>query len=128
MEFKYYNIHYNIDYKNNDEYRSQIQKLFIMEIDYHISDINDVLYDGTAIENGIAFVFNHTKDNILMQKLFEKSAEILMSDNLEMGLAILFSFDYLILFHKLLFIYFIEPTSFTETNPIYIELLNKIKR
>ena len=128
MEFNYYNIYHIIEYENNDEYRTQIQNLFNMDIEEQNPDINDVLYDDSAIENGIEFIFKHTKDNTLMQKLYGKSAEILMSENLEIGMTILFSYDYLMLFHKLLFIYFIVPTDFTETNPIYIELLNKIKR
>jgi len=128
MEFQHYNIHYLVNYNNNDEYRNQIQKVFYMEIDTVTSEPDEILYDDDAIRAGLQFILNNTKDNPHFIRLYEKAGELIMTNQSEMGLAVLFSYDFLSLFHKLLYVFFFEPNISIESNPIYVELLNKIKR
>jgi hypothetical protein len=128
MEFQHYNIHYSVDYNNNDEYRIQIQKVFNMDIDNLNKNDDEVLYDDVAIRAGLEFIFSKTKDNPHFITLYEKAGALLMTDNSEMGLAVLFSYDFLSLFHKLLYVFFFEPNTPIDSDSNYIELLNKIKR
>lgn len=128
MDFKYYNIQYHVDYSTTDEYRYQIQRIFFMDVENLVTETDEIAYDDEAIKSGLEFILNQTKDSPLFVRLYEKAAEIVLSDNLEMGLAILFSYDYLNMFHSVLYIYFFEPENFVDTNPTYIELFNKIKR
>lgn len=128
MNNDFYNINCSIEYSNNDEYREQIQSVFLMYIDDIKPETDEILYDGKAISNGMDFVYEKTNNHPLMIQLYQRSSEFLFTENLEIGLAVLFSYDYFQLFHKILVIFFTEPENLKETNTIYIELLNKIQR
>jgi hypothetical protein len=106
MEFQYYNIHYSVDYKNDDEYRTQIQKVFHMDVYNLNKDDDEILYDDAAIRAGLEFILSKTKDNPHFIRLYEKAGALLMTDDSEMGLAVLFSYDFLFLFHKILYVFF----------------------
>ena len=62
-------------------------------------------YDMTSISNGIEKMCEFLKKDINFKNLLNKSSSIVLSNELEIGLVILFSFDYLIYFHELLKIY-----------------------
>ena len=95
---EYYNIDYELTYDLNDNddinYQKDILNCFNIE-----------KYDMDSISNGIDKICNILKNDKNLKKLLENSSSVVLSNELEIGLVILFSFDYLIHFHKLLNIY-----------------------
>jgi hypothetical protein len=71
-------------------------------------------------------LFLLTKGNAWFQKLYDSAAEKMFSTNREIGQAVLFSYDYLPLFHKCLASFIKDPSTFDETNEFYVALSKKI--
>jgi hypothetical protein len=88
-------------YSNNEEYRQSLREFFQMS-----SNINDIpqcideesydelLYDTVAVKNGLDQIYKDTKDHIEFQKLYKKAAEAMLSEDLEIGLAICLCYDH----------------------------------
>jgi len=137
-----YPIHLKIDYSTNTEYRQCCRELFSMDptkIHQEINKYNETEldnetrdeeeYDMDAAINAMDFIFEKTKDHPVFQQLYEKAAGLLLSTNLDHGLPILFSFDYLALFHPILCGFFANNGAMpTELESQVLQLSNKISR
>jgi hypothetical protein len=128
-----YNYEYNVEYTNDDEYREHLQNVFMMNLSDFETETDEVLYDNDTMNQGLDYIFKSTKESALFKELYSQLSAQMLSENLEIGLVILFSYDYFNLFHKLLQLYLQKPDEFcmrpdNESTLIYNELLNKIKR
>ena len=127
-----YNIDHDVTYTDNFEYRESMRQVFSMaQIPAVVDDIDDesrdeLLYDDTSISAGLDYIFDATKDVPAFSELFLVGAGRMLSENREIGLAVVFSYDYFELFHLCLRDYFTDPSGFTAKNENYVKLWNKI--
>jgi len=135
-----YPIDCKIDYNNNKEFRSCLRKLFAMNAEKYDQKIrvldsieklddetrDEISYDEDASTIMLDYIFDQTKENKLFQKLYVTAALRMFSVDKSIGLAVLFSYDYLKTFHLCLVDYFSSPEKFVEENINYINLMKKI--
>ena len=101
----------NIQYSTDQEYRKCLRDVFQMDstqfpdvkdMDLDQVTADEMMYDEKAASRTMEHVFENTfqhKDFIL---LYEKAASFMFSIDTNIGLTILFGYDYLDLFHPLL--------------------------
>jgi len=137
-----------IQYSNNAEYREVLRTLFQMSkqpmdektkdeetkdnetkddesIDNETKDELD--YDETASSKFLNSVYEKTKNKKEFQKLFDLAAACMFSTDREIGLAVLFSYDYLALFYQVLELNTIDPSNISDSAP-YQKLLQGLSR
>jgi hypothetical protein len=108
-----------------EKYAEKIQVLNSIEnLDDETRD--EISYDEDASTIMLDYVFDQTKENKLFQKLYDTAALRMFSVDKSIGLAVLFSYDYLKTFHLCLVDYFSSPEKFDEENINYINLIKKI--
>ena len=131
-----YPIDIVVKYSNDKEYRNCLRKIFSMNTNYtwndsDITDLDDVsqdelLYDSDATTNFLDFIYDKTKNNTLLIELYTLAASVMISTDTNIGLAVLFSYDYFIYFHKCLCIFFDDNNyNNIETNDFFIYLKNR---
>lgn len=126
---------------STNEYRRFIRELFQMDltsveeenqgIQKHNNEPwdeetkDEMLYDGDGATNFMDFVEKETKTNSVFVGLYEKAAAKMFSTDLGIGLAVLFSYDYIHYFHKCLVDYFTNARTLEITNPNF-QALNEL--
>jgi hypothetical protein len=135
-----YNVNYNVEYTNNFEYRKCIREVFNMDtvsegkhpywskmdedIDEETKD--ELIYDSDAMFQGLDYIYGKTQHNPLFQELYEIAAAKMISIDPNIGLAVIFSYDYFSLFHLCLADFFKNPDSFTRENINFVNMRKKI--
>ena len=136
----YYPVDLKMEYLDTAGYRSCLRQLFKMnpnnyiintnnEYDIHSMDdesIDELSYDETAASGILDYIYEKTRDNILFQKLYQLSAGLMFSTDHEIGVSVLFSYDYLADFHKCLVAFLKDPNEFTIDTPYYSTLVKKL--
>ena len=131
-----YPIDIVVKYSNDKEYRNCLRKIFSMNTnstwnDSDITDLDEVsqdelLYDSDATNNFLDFIYDKTKNNTSLIELYILAASVMISTDTNIGLAVLFSYDYFIYFHKCLCIFFDDNNNNNiETNDFFIYLKNR---
>lgn len=138
-----YNISSPImQYYNDTEYRNCIRTLFKMNEEkmksqlnelYDISEIDPITIDEYMIdvplmENTMKQLFDLTKHNTLFKNLYDLAAAKMFSTNREIGQSILFSYDYVYLFHPCLCVFLESPSEFNEKMQYYKELVLSLQK
>jgi hypothetical protein len=134
-----YPRHLTISYSNDLEYRMTVRQIFQMNSDSYPeivhSDIDPISrdeleYDEKSADIAMQYVMNHTQNEALFAPIYEQAASFMFSTDANIGLAVLFSYDYLLLFHNCLRDYFTSITTnenaFTNQNKNYQLLYNKL--
>lgn len=127
----------NVEYSNNMEYRSVLRQIFYMSCDldklkeenpdYDDETLDEELYDSKHVNRALDFIYEHTKTNPIFTELYEKAAARMISTDLTIGLAVLFSYDHLKLFHECLVAYFSnDPPNIEENDKRIHKLLYSI--
>jgi hypothetical protein len=121
-----------IEYNDNFTYRNTVRSLFGMnsnktDIENQYSSIdNETLdeldYDDDLMTKIMNDLFVITKDNVLFQSLYDLAAAKLFSVDRQLGQGILFSYDYLYLFHACMCVFLCAPDEFTDMCIYYIDL------
>jgi hypothetical protein len=121
------NYGFEIDpiYTNDAEYRKCIRDLFRMknvDVEGDIDDISrdEMDYDEDSINPIMAQLFELTKNNVHFQELYDLAAAKLMSIDRETGQVVLFSFQYMWLYHKCL-------AAFYHNDPAFQSLILELK-
>ena len=96
------------------------------EIDDETLDEND--YDESAVSVFLDAVYEKTKNHPLFQTVYDSAAAKMLSQDREIGLAILLSYDYLWAFYPCYCEYIDNPETFSKTNDWYIHLLEGLER
>ena len=100
-----------ISYTNDIEYRKTIRQVFQMKSDSYPdivhSDIDEVSrdeleYDDMAASAAMEYVFDKTRRIPIFIAMYEQAASFMFSTDINIGMAVLFSYDYLLLFHNCL--------------------------
>ena len=87
-------------YTSNKEYRQIVRdfcKMNCPKIDMEDLDeetMDELLYDALASKKTMDFIYEKTKDHPLWQGMYDKSAAKFFSENREIGLSVLFCYDF----------------------------------
>jgi hypothetical protein len=123
-----------VEYNGDFEYRATLRNLFVMNSDKFPEITNpdidtvtrdEVEYDDETTSQFMDFVYSNTKTDPVFIELYTKAASFMFSEDPEIGLAVLFSYDYLTLFHPCLS-HFFKHHTLSRENPQYIGLYNKL--
>lgn len=133
-----YPLHLDIKYSNDKEYRQCIRQVFLMNVhlfpDTSKLDLDDVtqdemMYDSKSANDMMDFVYEHTNAKNEFINLYTRAASFMFSTDMNIGLAILFGYDYLDLFHPVLRLFFTNPSDTNITQSIeYIQLYDKLHK
>ena len=106
-----YDIEVIVQYNDNKSYRNCLRKVTNMNLDkLNIpwekmdSDLDEetkdeLLFDNEAISKTMDFIYEKTHNNILFKELYSIAASKMFSEDLQIGLAVLFSYDFFEKFH-----------------------------
>ena len=127
-----YNTDFIVHYTNNTEYRKQFRALFNMIAQNQDDDIDEETLDEQNYDNKqstiiLDHIYSITKDNTYFIQMYADAAALMMSADPEIGLAVLFSYDYFATFHQCLCDFIKTPMNMNDKNPFYISVKNKIK-
>jgi len=86
-----YRVDLTIQYEDDEQYRDCICKVFQM-----------AEYDDVQVSAGLESVFATTQSNHALMEIYVLAAGKMMSEDPEIGLVILLSYDYFATFHKCL--------------------------
>jgi hypothetical protein len=129
-----YNTDLSVIYNTNLEYRNCMRKMFQMEqqnlddleLDEETLDEQD--YDNANASKTLDYIYSITKSNALFKELYEYAAATMLSQNFEIGLAVLFSYDYFILFHPCLCTFILDSSKWTDTDESFIALKTRLTK
>lgn len=124
-----------LEYKNTKEYRQTIREIFKMkhleenydsDFDDETNDEND--YEYKKINQTMEQLYESTKENSLFQILYDLAAAKMISLDRTIGQSVLFSYDYLHLFHACLCVFIVSPNEWNENCEYYIQLKEKLEK
>ena len=130
-------------YSSDEEYRAFLRSLLNMDpaVFYETEDIkcdptdpkvsaetiDEYNYDQDAVKIYLDRVFQETKDRAEFKRLYSAAAALMFSVNPEIGLAVLFSYDYLAHFYNIYSAYLKNKAEFSEQDPFYKILITRIE-
>ena len=126
-----YNINQNVEYHDDFSYRENIRNVFGMNVcadldnDYDEVTRDELLYEDAAMSKGLDSIYEKTKDVADFKTIYKISAGFMLSTDPNIGLAVIFSYDYFALFHHCL-VDFLKTGAITKGNRE--NLMKKISR
>lgn len=111
-----------LSYDNDDEYREVVKQVFIM---HTISTETDEM-DEAVMTKALDYVWTNTRSVPLFIELYTLAAAQMMTEDATIGLAIMFSYDYLKDFYILFSNFISNPAECCETHPCYVALKTKL--
>jgi len=130
-----------VDYNDTNSFRNQIRKIFKMNMDICSQNVENIeqhneetldeesrdemLYDGESTVKMLEYIMNETIHVEEFRELYEKAAARMISTDVTIGEAILFSYDYFYYFHACLVEFFMGRFS-TDFEP-YKKLLELLR-
>lgn len=129
-----YNINIDVAYKDNETYRKCLRQVVNMDIsnlnipwDQMDDDLDEetkdeLLFDNVAMNTTMNYVYDKTKENEFFKEIYLLGASKMFSTDPNIGLAILFSYDFFDLFHLCLQDFFNDKLDTINYN----NLKNKI--
>lgn len=129
-------------YDSDQEYRAVLRNLIKMDPNkfYETEDIkcdptdpnvspetiDEYNYDSAAVAKYLDKVYLSTKYRPEFQRLYTAAAALMFSENPEIGLAVLMSYDYLAYFHQS-YSLFIQDQANWKPDEFYCKLLDRIE-
>jgi hypothetical protein len=131
-------------YNSDQEYRAFLRKVIQMDPTkfYETEDIycdptdpkvspetiDEYNYDSDAVAKYLDKVYTSTKDRPEFQRLYQFAAALMFSENPEIGLAVLMSYDYLSCFYNSYCNFMQNPTEWkSESDEYYTRLMTRIE-
>jgi len=111
-----------LSYENDDEYRAAVKLIFMICV---ASPETDEI-DEVAMTTSLDYVWKNTKTNPLFMELYTLAAAQMMTEDATIGLAIMFSYDYLKEFYLLFSKFLSNPAESCEDHPCYLSLKTKL--
>jgi hypothetical protein len=121
-----------VDYNDETSYRAAIRKIFRMkdrgaDILAENPDLDELTrdelnFDTEAFKIGHDNLFVMLKDNLLFYDICVKAASFMLSEDPEIGLCILFSYDYFKLFYLILVKYSTVDINDADYKILYADL------
>jgi hypothetical protein len=127
-----------IFYTTNNEYRRIFRQITQMDTSKYYDDVqllpdlddetvDEYNYDEHSVSVFIDRISALTIQHPLFQTLYDYAAAKMFSTDREIGITILLSYDYLVLFYPLLCLYEQSPETVQSTHEYYTRLLFAIK-
>jgi hypothetical protein len=127
-----YNTNLILNYDDDFGYRQSIRDVFGMncssesvDSDYDEVTKDELMYEADAISKGLDDIYERTKDVPEFQKIYSICAGFMLSVDPNIGLAVVFSYDYFDKFHPCL-VDFLRDGSISSDNRE--NLMKKISR
>ena len=120
-----YDAEYELpDYADNREYRETLRHLFRMEAssgggggagedaaeEYDEETRDELNFDQQACSLAMDALYERLRVHALFRDLFAQAAALMFSEDQQIGLAVLFSYDYLRVFHPVLRVFLRDPS------------------
>lgn len=135
---------YNPPYNSDKEYRAFLRQIIQMDLTkfYETADIkcdptdptvseetiDEFNYDTEATAKYLDRVYKETRDRPEYQRLYTAAAALMFSENLEIGLAVLMSYDYLAHFHSSYSLFLKNKTEWKPAaDEFYQRLIERIE-
>ena len=128
----------SITYGTNTQYRQCFRELcgmsnIVMDPSLNLADLDEETldeqhFDMAAASRTMDSIWDSTKDNMQFQQIYEKAAAIMLSQDKEIGLAVLISYDYLDVFHACFCKFMREPGTFAENSSEYLAVLDRFAK
>jgi hypothetical protein len=131
-------------YSTDEEYRAFLRNWIHMDPDkFYETDeikcdptdpkvsaetIDEYNYDQAAVKTFLDRVYFETKSREEFQRLYTAAAALMFSEDPEIGLAVLMSYDYLAHFHSSYTTFVKDPGAFSAKESFYRILMNRIER
>lgn len=125
-----------IQYSNTAEYRQLLRDLFSMDKqnypvhsldkDIDVESKDELEYDEQAANTFMDNVYNQTKEVAVFRDIYLKGASFMFSQDINIGIAIMFSYDYLDSFIPCYIDFCKNPDNFNEQTPSYLILYKKL--
>lgn len=127
-------------YKNNTEYRQCIRTLFSMDINKYTTEIStaeflnslddetldEITYDENAATKTLDTIYSQTRTNDIFKNIYVLAAGKMISQDPEIGLAVLMSYNYLKLFYPCILEFLENPAQYSQESPSYVALMKKL--
>lgn len=120
------------EYTNDQEYRQCLRRVFNMtlrinehEIDDHSFD--EINFDEAATTKAMDYVYDKTCHHPFFKQLYLLAASKMFSLDSGIGLAVVFSYDYFMLFHKCFSYYMQSPDEFDASHEVCQRMMEKIR-
>ena len=110
---------------NKDNYPDSIKQLeeeLGDEFDKETRD--EIEYDEESAGLMMQYIRNQTKHLPIFQRLYELAAARFLSRDHEIGVAILYAYEYLPFFHECVCLFLNDQASLDENTPAYRQLLD----
>ena len=127
-----YNMNQTVNYNDDFGYRQSIRDVFGMkcapidsDADYDAVTKDELMYEADAINKGLDDIYELTKDVPEFQEIYSTCAGFMLSVDMNIGLAVVFSYDYFDKFHPCL-VDFLRAGSISSANRE--NLMKKISR
>jgi hypothetical protein len=128
-------------YSTTEEYRRVLRHIVHMDQNKYYSGeqftVDDSLdeetldefhYDDAAMSSYLDKVYQTTHTHPLFRRMYFAAAALMISTNPEIGLAILFSYDYLAAFYLCYQSYLLDPDTFSENNQFYLSIIERLEK
>lgn len=131
-------------YSTTEEYREVLRHIVQMDPTKYYSDeqfgletsadeidnetMDEFHYDNHAMSAYLDGVYHTTNQHPLFQRMYLSAAALMLSTNPEIGLAILFSYDYLAPFYLCYQSYLLDPSKFSENNQFYRSIIERLDK
>lgn len=89
--------------------------------------IDEYNYDADAVKTYLDQIYANTHSRPEFKRLYTAAAALMFSENPEIGLAVLMSYDYLAYFYNCYHNYLKSPEKFTESDEFYNRLITRIE-
>ena len=135
----FYPHHILVEYSNTTEYRKCLRSVFNMkkenlditmaeykDIELDAETLDELAYDEKSASQVLDHVFAITEKHPLFQELYDLGAGLMFSQDRNIGLSVMFSYDYFQYFHVCLMDYLVEPDRFMKDTPSYLGLCKKL--
>lgn len=143
----YYPTEFRVQYTNDKEYRATIRTLCNMssnvlafaKSEEEVDDIDEITrdewdFDQDAITKLFDFIYSTTVKEPILNAIYKTAAGFMLSEDPNIGLAVLFSYDYLMDFHPVLCDYFLfiqdenGTKTFDSTLPSAVHLRQRLSK
>lgn len=132
-----YHFDFIVDYSKHSDtnafYRACLRELFYMNIEItpQIAALDEVtrdelLYDEKTMNSTLGLLYTATSNDMLFRELYDLGAATFLSRDRTIGQAVLFSYDYLPLFHLCLRDFFREPATWNSENMHFLTLKKRL--
>ena len=111
-----------LSYENDDDYRAAVKLMcFLCN-----NDLSNDDYDTEKMTQALDYIWENTHTNSSFMELYALAASQMMTEDATIGLAILFSYDYLKDFYILYSRFLSNPAESCEDHPCYLSLKTKL--